>query len=96
MLDLEGFIRLLDASRLTNDLIEFFKGNEAELPNLSQLINQAYYTKEIIKSVESVLDNRMQVKDSASAEFAAHSAIYSKYKKRHSQELRKGDAQADP
>ena len=68
VLDLEGFIRLLDASRLTNDLIEFFKGNEAELPNLSQLINQAYYTKEIIKSVESVLDNRMQVKDSASAE----------------------------
>ncbi len=69
-LDLEGFVRLIDASRLVNDLIEFFKTRDHLYPELNALVNQAYFTKEIIAPIEKVLDARLQVKDDASPELA--------------------------
>jgi len=69
-LDLEGFVRLIDASRLVNDLIEFFKSRDHLYPELNALVHQAYYTKEIIAPIEKVLDAKLQVKDDASTELA--------------------------
>lgn len=68
ILDLEGFIRLLDASRLVNDLLTFFKPFSEEYPDLKALVGQARFTKEIILPIEKVLDKRMKVKDDASPE----------------------------
>jgi DNA mismatch repair protein MutS2 len=65
-LDLEGFIRLLDSSRLVNDIITFFKTSDSEYPTLSEIVDQAYLTMDIIQPIEKVLDERMQVKDDAS------------------------------
>ncbi len=67
-LDLEGFVRLIDASRLVNDLIDFFKHHDQVYPELNSLVNQAYFTKEVIAPIEKVLDKRLQVKDDASPE----------------------------
>ncbi|MEQ9187674.1 MAG: DNA mismatch repair protein MutS [Cryomorphaceae bacterium] len=68
VLDLEGFIRLLHASQLVNDLIYFFQKRKEEYPRLHQLVNTAYHSKEIIVPIEKVLDKRMKVKDDASNE----------------------------
>ncbi len=67
-LDLEGFVRLIDASRLVNDLLQFFKNNDPLYPELRALTQEAYFTKEVIDPVEKVLDIRLQVKDDASPE----------------------------
>lgn len=68
VLDLEGFVRLLDASRLINDILHFLKLRQEDFPELKAMTDGAYITKEIVQSIEKVLDNRMQVKDDASAE----------------------------
>mgnify|MGYP001568553549 CR=1 FL=1 len=65
-LDLEGIIRILDATRLVNDLLLFFKENRNEYPLLQELVGKAYYTKDISNAIEKVLDKRLQVKDDAS------------------------------
>jgi DNA mismatch repair protein MutS2 len=68
VVDLEGFVRLLDASNLINDLLQFFKGEQELFPNLFALANEAYYTTGIVKPIDKVLDQRLQVRDSASPE----------------------------
>lgn len=68
VLDLEGFVRLLDASRLVNDLIQFFHGRKEDYPRMHALVHKAYQTSEIIQPIEKVLDARMKVKDDASSE----------------------------
>lgn len=65
-LDLEGIIRILDATRLVNDLLLFFKENRNEYPLLQELVGKAYYTKDISNAIEKVLDKRLQVKNDAS------------------------------
>lgn len=65
-LELDGIIRILDATRLVNDILLFFKENRGEYPLLENLVNQAYYTKDISNKVEKILDKRLQVKDDAS------------------------------
>lgn len=67
-LDLEGFVRLIDGSRLVNDLLQFFKNNDPLYPELRALTQEAYFTKEVIDPIEKVLDIRLQVKDDASPE----------------------------
>lgn len=66
ILDLEGIIRLLDASRLVNDIIQYLRKREEDHPQLYGIAQTAYFTKEIIDPIEQVLDRRMQVKDDAS------------------------------
>ncbi|MDP4663208.1 MAG: DNA mismatch repair protein MutS [Salibacteraceae bacterium] len=68
VLDLEGFVKLLDASSLGNELAVFFNKREESYPNLVELTNELYFTNHIIDPIEKVLDKRLQVKDDASAE----------------------------
>lgn len=70
ILDLEGIVRILDASRLVNDLIYALNQEEEGFPRLHELVNQAHFTKDIIRPIEKVLDNRMKVKDDASSELS--------------------------
>ncbi|MCB0802459.1 MAG: DNA mismatch repair protein MutS [Flavobacteriales bacterium] len=64
-LDIEGVVRIYDATRMVNDLLLFFKIEE-EYPLLKSLVKQAHYTKDISKAIEKVLDKSMQIKDDAS------------------------------
>lgn len=68
VLDLEGFVRLLHASQLVNDLLHFLKSRPEDFPELRALTSGAFITPEITQAIEKVLDNRMQVKDDASTE----------------------------
>lgn len=65
-LDLEGIIRILDATRLVNEILKFFKEHREEYSLMEALVTQAYYTKDISNAIERILDKRLQVKDDAS------------------------------
>lgn len=68
VLELEGFARILDASRFVNELFLFFKENEEEYLTLKGLLKAAFYTKDIENQIGKVLDKRLNVKDDASPE----------------------------
>lgn len=68
VIELEGIINLLDASRFVNSLIAFFKEYHLDFPNLIGILQKAHPTKIIENEIEAVLDKRMQVKDDASVE----------------------------
>jgi DNA mismatch repair protein MutS2 len=68
VIDLDGFVRLRAASNLMNDVLHFFKGEEELFPQLHALANQAYITSGIVKPIDKVLDQRLEVRDSASSE----------------------------
>ena len=65
-LTLEGFIAILEASRTANALVKFIKPFEEEYTHLFGLIQNTYYSKEVIQPIEKVLDAKFQVKDNAS------------------------------
>lgn len=65
-LTLEGFVALLQASRIANALVKFIKPFEDEYSHLFGLIQNTYFSKEIIQPIEKVLDAKHQVKDDAS------------------------------
>jgi DNA mismatch repair protein MutS2 len=67
-IQLEGFLRILDASHLVNNLLVFFDKREDEYPLLSSLLVDAFFTTEIIDSIELVFDRHGKVKDEASKE----------------------------
>ncbi len=62
----ESFVRLRDASDLVNRLLTFFDKRELEYPELSVLFEEAYFTIEIIESIDKVFDKRGEIKDDAS------------------------------
>lgn len=68
VLELESIIKILDASRLVNDLLKFTQKSYQEFPLLSELIQEAEYTTEIVEAIERILDNKMRVKDNATEE----------------------------
>ncbi|MBL4707279.1 MAG: hypothetical protein JKY48_02410 [Flavobacteriales bacterium] len=68
VLELEGIVKVLDASRFINELFQFFKENNTDYFILKGILENAYYTKDIEKAIEKVLDKRLQVKDNASEE----------------------------
>jgi DNA mismatch repair protein MutS2 len=65
-LTLEGFIALLLASRIANQLVKFIKPFEEEFPHLFGLIQTTFFSKSIIQPIEKVLDQKYQVRDDAS------------------------------
>lgn len=65
---LEGFLRILDASRLVNDMLVFFDKREEEYPLLNGILENAYHTTDIIDAIELVFDRHGKVKDDASKE----------------------------
>lgn len=67
-IQLDGFLRILDASRLVNNLLHFFDKREEDFPLLSAILNDAYFTTEIIDKIELVFDRHGKVKDDASKE----------------------------
>ena len=68
VLELDGIVRILDASRFVNELFRFFKENYTDYHILKTLLKEAHYTKEIEKEIEKILDKRLNVKDDASAD----------------------------
>ena len=66
VLEQEGFVRISRASELVNAILYFFDKRENEYPNLVGLLNEVYYTKEIIEAIEKVFDRRGNIKDDAS------------------------------
>lgn len=68
---LEGFIRIKDASSLVNRLLVFFDKREKEYPLLSEVISQAYYTKDIIEEIDKVFDRNGKVRDDASEKLSS-------------------------
>ncbi len=65
-IQLEGFLRIYDASKMVNALLYFFNKREADYPHLSSILQDAYYTKEIIEAIERVFDKHGKIKDDAS------------------------------
>lgn len=66
VLGVESLIKLLDASRLVNELFLLFKENKEDYPHLQSLLGEAYYTKVIEKTMDKVFDKRLKIKDDAS------------------------------
>jgi len=63
---LEGFVRILNASKLVNSLIYFFDKRQSDYPFLSKTTENVYFTTEIIDAIELVFDKYGKVKDEAS------------------------------
>lgn len=66
VLSLEGYVRISRASELVNSLIYFFNKRESDFPLLYEILNHAYFTKEIIEAIDKVFDRSGNVKDDAS------------------------------
>jgi DNA mismatch repair protein MutS2 len=66
VLSQDGFARLTTASQIVNSILLFFDKREKEYPLLSNVIQNAYYTTEIIDAIEKVFDRKGNVKDDAS------------------------------
>lgn len=67
-IQLEGFMRIHRASQLTNALLYFFDKREKDYPLLNEIVNEAYFTTEIIEAIEKIFDRFGNVKDDASKE----------------------------
>ena len=66
VLSLEGYVRIAQASDLINTLLVFFDKREKDYPLLCSLFSSAYFTKEIIESIDKVFDRAGNIKDDAS------------------------------
>lgn len=65
-IQLEGFLRIYDASKAVNALLYFFDKREDEFPLLASILENAYYTEEIILAIEAVFDKHGNIRDDAS------------------------------
>ena len=61
-INLEGFMKIHMASVLTNSLLHFFDKREKEYPILATILDEVYYTKEIIDAIELVFDKKRKCK----------------------------------
>ena len=66
VLSQEGFSKISRASELCNALIYFFNKREEDYPQLSSLLSEVYFTKEIIEEIDKIFDRQGNVKDDAS------------------------------
>ncbi len=65
-IEIEGVVRIYDASMLVNDMLSFFKKREEEFLCLKEEFEFVYYTTEIIELIDKVIDKRGKVRDDAS------------------------------
>jgi DNA mismatch repair protein MutS2 len=70
VLQIEGLMRLLLASKLVNDMLKALEKREDNFPNFSLLLDDVYHTKEIIELIEKVIDPSGKVRSDASPELA--------------------------
>lgn len=68
VLQQEGFVRITRASELVNALLHFFDKRTQDFPQLTSLLADVYFTRELIDSIDKVFDRRGQIKDDASPE----------------------------
>lgn len=66
----EGFMRIYDASKSVNALLYFFNKREKDYPLLAQILEQTYFTTELIEAIERVFDRTGKVRDDASPALA--------------------------
>ena len=71
VLQQEGFVRISQASELVNALLHFFDKRTQDFPQLIVLLEDVYFTREIIDALEKVFDRKGQIKDDASPELFA-------------------------
>ncbi|WP_107039276.1 endonuclease MutS2 [Brumimicrobium mesophilum] len=62
----ESFARIRLASSMVNSLLFFFNKREEDFPQLSDLISNVEFTKEIIEKIDFIFDKHGKVKDDAS------------------------------
>lgn len=70
VLQIDGLIRVLIASKLVNDVLKSLEKRRDFFPNFSRLLEDVYATKEIIELIEKVLDSSGKVRNDASPELA--------------------------
>jgi DNA mismatch repair protein MutS2 len=68
VLQQEGFVRITRASELTNALLHFFDKRSQDYPQLTALLKDVYFTRELIDAIEKIFDRRGEIKDEASPE----------------------------
>lgn len=66
VLQSDALMRILRASLLVNDILQSLKNRLENFPYFSELLNDVYYTKEIIDLIQSVIDASGMVKNDAS------------------------------
>jgi DNA mismatch repair protein MutS2 len=66
VIELEGFVRIKIASERINSFLIFFDKREEYYPNLKNVLNNVYFTKEIIDTIEAVFTPKGLIKDDAS------------------------------
>jgi DNA mismatch repair protein MutS2 len=70
VLQVEGLLRLMLASDLVNEMLKSLEKREDNFPNFSLLLDDVYYTKEIIELIDKVLDPSGKIRNDASPELA--------------------------
>jgi DNA mismatch repair protein MutS2 len=70
VLPAESFFRIVNTSVLINDILQFFELNPGKYPLIKAIFKDCTLTKELINSINKVLDRRGIVKDDASNELA--------------------------
>ncbi len=70
VLSQEGFYRISRASLIVNTILYFFDKREKDYPLLAEILKEAYYTTEIIDSIDKVFDRKGAIKDDASPTLA--------------------------
>ena len=70
VLQVEGLLRLMLASNLVNEMLKSLEKREDNFPNFSLLLDDVYYTKEIIELIDKVLDPSGKIRNDASPELA--------------------------
>ena len=70
VLQVEGLLRLMLASNLVNEMLKSLEKREDNFPNFSLLLDDVYYTKEIIELIDKVLDPLGKIRNDASPKLA--------------------------
>lgn len=62
----ESFARIRLASAMVNSLLFFFNKREVDYPQLTELLSEVEFTKDIIEKIDEIFDKHGKVKDDAS------------------------------
>lgn len=66
MLSQEGFVRIYDASKTVNEVLQFFAAQEARFDRMKALLDGVYLTNDITQAIDRVFDRHGQIRDDAS------------------------------
>lgn len=66
VLSQEGFMRISRASDLVNALLHFFDKRSQDFPELYALLDEVYFTSELLEAIDKVFDRKGDIKNDAS------------------------------